>query len=113
MSKGSLQGLVEQVLKFDFAVLIMTPDDLTEKRGVSEMSPRDNVIFELGLFMGALGPARTSNCASWNTGAASVSVHRDPRIVGEDRGAAEGAIHRSPARVGPGPAWRERKRRRK
>lgn len=59
LSKGSLQALVEQVLKFDFAVLIMTPDDLTERRGVSGMSPRDNVIFELGLFMGALGPART------------------------------------------------------
>ncbi len=29
----------------------------------------------------------------------TVSVHRDPRIVGEDRGTARGAVHRSPARI--------------
>jgi hypothetical protein len=31
--------------------------------------------------------------------ALSVSVHRDPRIVGEDRGMTVGAVHRSPARI--------------
>lgn len=32
-------------------------------------------------------------------GLGSSSVHRDPRIVGEDRGTAEGGVHRSPARI--------------
>jgi hypothetical protein len=31
--------------------------------------------------------------------APDVSVHRDPRIVGEDRGMTVGAVHRSPARI--------------
>jgi len=42
----------------DFAVLVATPDDPTTIRGVDKLAPRDNVIFELGLFMGALGRNR-------------------------------------------------------
>jgi hypothetical protein len=45
--------------KHDFAILVLTPDDVTESRGDSEKSPRDNVLFELGLFMGRLGRERT------------------------------------------------------
>jgi hypothetical protein len=37
----------------------MTPDDLRVKDGQEELQPRDNVVFELGLFMGRLGRART------------------------------------------------------
>src|SRR5262249_46203633 len=33
-------------------------DDFTKSRGVETKSPRDNLIFELGLFMGALGRRR-------------------------------------------------------
>lgn len=43
----------------DFAVLLMTADDTTASRGRRKASPRDNVVFELGLFMGALGRDRT------------------------------------------------------
>jgi CRP/FNR family cyclic AMP-dependent transcriptional regulator len=32
--------------------------DTSESRGQSYASPRDNVLFELGLFMGRLGPKR-------------------------------------------------------
>ena len=42
----------------DFAIAIAHADDLTESRGKAWPSPRDNVIFELGLFMGRLGRAR-------------------------------------------------------
>lgn len=59
LSKGSLDDLVNASHKFDFAALILTPDDLTNKREKTVNSPRDNVIFELGLFMGALGRERT------------------------------------------------------
>lgn len=44
---------------FDFAVLVLTPDDLVNSRELETFGPRDNVIFELGLFMGRLGRSRT------------------------------------------------------
>lgn len=45
--------------RFDYAVLVLTPDDITVKRGTTLQTARDNVLFELGLFMGALGRERT------------------------------------------------------
>jgi hypothetical protein len=59
LSKGTLESLTHAVEGFDFAVLVLTPDDLTKKRGRQSNAPRDNVVFELGLFMGALGRNRT------------------------------------------------------
>jgi predicted nucleotide-binding protein len=41
--------------QFDFAVFILSPDDVLTLRGESTNVPRDNVIFEMGLFIGALG----------------------------------------------------------
>ncbi|WP_437937308.1 TIR domain-containing protein [Sorangium sp. So ce341] len=59
LSGGTLESLCSAVRDFDFAVLVLTPDDLVQKRGQAMNSPRDNVLFELGLFMGALGRERT------------------------------------------------------
>jgi hypothetical protein len=39
--------------------MVLGPDDLVASRDVTKSAPRDNVVFELGLFMGALGPERT------------------------------------------------------
>ncbi len=58
LSEGSLESLVRTAKDFDFAALVLTPDDLVMKRGEKKGSPRDNVVFELGLFMGALGRER-------------------------------------------------------
>lgn len=52
----SLEGVAQRV---DFAVLIATPDDVLTKRGREGATVRDNVIFEFGLFIGALGRSRT------------------------------------------------------
>src|SRR5262245_19158568 len=54
-----LEALTEQADRFDFAVLVLAGDDETLARGVVMRSPRDNVLFEAGLFMGTLGRART------------------------------------------------------
>lgn len=54
-----LESLLEAVDKFDFAIIVLTGDDLSTSRGVEEFSPRDNTLFELGLFMGRLGRDRT------------------------------------------------------
>jgi hypothetical protein len=54
-----IEALEEELAQSDFAVLTLTPDDQTESRGKVSMAPRDNVLFELGLFMGRLGRNRT------------------------------------------------------
>lgn len=53
-----LPRLLEQPEKFDFAVMVFGPDDhVVSKKGVFDV-PRDNVVFELGLFMGQFGMRR-------------------------------------------------------
>lgn len=56
---GYLESLVAALEKFDFAVLILTPDDTINSRDDVAQAPRDNIMFELGLFMGRLGRNRT------------------------------------------------------
>ena len=59
LSNGTLEELVRKAPEFDFASLLLTPDDLTTSREHQHASPRDNVVFEAGLFMGVLGRGRT------------------------------------------------------
>lgn len=54
-----LEALMGALDRFDFAVVVLTPDDLTINRDAERFSARDNVLFELGLFMGRLGRSRT------------------------------------------------------
>ncbi len=55
----TLDDLERAVDESDFAVAIAHADDMTVSRGdESWPAPRDNVIFELGLFMGRLGRER-------------------------------------------------------
>ena len=59
LTQGSFDSLVLALERFDFAVLVLTPDDLTVSRGTERPVARDNVLFELGLFIGGLGRDRT------------------------------------------------------
>jgi CAP12/Pycsar effector protein, TIR domain len=59
LGEGTLESLVGAIEVFDFAVLVLTPDDLLETRTRRTGSPRDNVLLELGLFIGGLGRQRT------------------------------------------------------
>jgi hypothetical protein len=54
-----LENLIKLLPDYDFAVLILGAEDITSSRGYVTPSPRDNIIFELGLFMGHLGRFRT------------------------------------------------------
>ena len=58
-STFALESLEAELARVDFAALVLAPDDTVISRDVSSPAPRDNVVFELGLFMGALGHART------------------------------------------------------
>lgn len=58
VSSYTLQSLEDEVDQSDFAIAIAHPDDTTVSRDVEWPSARDNVIFELGLFMGRLGRQR-------------------------------------------------------
>jgi hypothetical protein len=60
INQNFLADLLKASLQFDFGILIGTTDDKVIFRGEEIMQPRDNVIFELGLFTGRLG---TSKCA--------------------------------------------------
>ena len=59
-SSTAVEDLLAQVAHSDFAVLLVEAEDTIISRDkVEKAAPRDNVIFELGLFMGELGRART------------------------------------------------------
>ncbi len=58
-SSTAIEELIKLTLESDFAIIVLTPDDMTKSRGTVRASPRDNAIFELGLFMGALHRDRT------------------------------------------------------
>lgn len=58
-SQFILTELERQVRESDFAVLVLGADDEVVSRDEISDAPRDNVIFELGLFMGALSHERT------------------------------------------------------
>jgi CRP/FNR family cyclic AMP-dependent transcriptional regulator len=58
-SNFPIDDLAVQLHVCDFAVLVAAPDDRVLSRWRPSTAPRDNVIFELGLFMGEISRART------------------------------------------------------
>jgi len=58
LNRGPLENLLNGLDQFDFAVLVLAPDDITLSRDEIGPSTRDNVLFECGLFMGRLGRDR-------------------------------------------------------
>jgi hypothetical protein len=54
-----LESLVKSLDGFDFAILVFRADDIVVSRKRKSPATRDNVLFEIGLFMGRLGRKRT------------------------------------------------------
>lgn len=58
-SSYTLPALIAGGGDCDFAVLLATDDDVTTSRGATAPSPRDNILLEIGLFIGLIGLERT------------------------------------------------------
>ena len=54
----NIEALEAELVRADFAVLLLSPDDQVLSRNLTNDVPRDNLILELGLFAGALGRRR-------------------------------------------------------
>lgn len=58
LSATAIESLTKAVCENDFAVFVFNADDALVVRGNNQSAVRDNVIFELGLFIGRLGRER-------------------------------------------------------
>jgi Predicted nucleotide-binding protein containing TIR-like domain len=59
LSNGTLETLAAKLAAFDFAILVISPDDMITSRDIKQNAPRDNVLIELGMFIGSIGAKRT------------------------------------------------------
>lgn len=57
-SRTAMASLMDEVERSDFGLFVLAPDDVTTIRDSEKPTVRDNVIFELGLFVGRLGGER-------------------------------------------------------
>lgn len=58
ISTDNVVSLLNRARASDFAVFVFTPDDVSTIRQQDKLTVRDNVLFELGLFVGSLGKDR-------------------------------------------------------
>ncbi|MGF1613452.1 MAG: TIR domain-containing protein [Gammaproteobacteria bacterium] len=56
LGKNTLQSLLERVDCSDFGVFVFSPDDIVRIHDKEQFAARDNIVFELGVFVGKLGP---------------------------------------------------------
>lgn len=59
LTQTALKSLTKVLDKADFGIFVFTPDDRIRLRRKALAAVRDNVVFELGLFVGKLGIDRT------------------------------------------------------
>ena len=58
LGQNNMDSILTAPHFFDYSILILGPDDLVTSRGKRTNAPRDNVIFELGFFLGSQGRKR-------------------------------------------------------
>lgn len=82
LSSTALDDLINALDNYDFAIFIFKPDDLVNMRGDVMNIVRDNVIFELGLFIGKLGKSRVFYLAPRS----AVNLHLPTDLFGHTYG---------------------------
>jgi hypothetical protein len=55
LNNTALESLYKQISEVDFAIFVFMPEDIATIRDTKTLTVRDNVIFEMGLFIGGLG----------------------------------------------------------
>jgi CRP/FNR family cyclic AMP-dependent transcriptional regulator len=63
----AFDSLAQVAAGADFAAFVISPDDTVLSRKNEQLAPRDNVVFELGLFMGQLARERVFLVKEQNT----------------------------------------------
>jgi hypothetical protein len=58
LSKSAIENLMNHLEASQFGIFVFSSDDIVKIRGDVFPAPRDNVVYELGLFTGALGTHR-------------------------------------------------------
>lgn len=93
-SAAYIESLEKELDRADFAVVVLTGDDAANVRNKAAVLPRDNVIFELGLFIGRLGRQRCfffidaksgTQIASDLSGVKPVAFYPDHEAKSQDR----------------------------
>lgn len=62
-----LNGVLDATHVFDFAAFVMSPEEISPKRGNGRATARESVALQLGVFLGALGRQRTFIVCSTST----------------------------------------------
>ncbi|OHB34663.1 MAG: hypothetical protein A2Y08_03230 [Planctomycetes bacterium GWA2_40_7] len=96
LGKTPIESLISQAEQSDFAILVIHPDDLANLRGKEIHIARDNVIFELGLFIGMIGKNRTVFVIPRN-----VDVHIPTDLTGLTPASYDPNHHNLQAALGP------------
>ncbi len=58
-SEYCLESLDKKIGEFEASIFVITGDDVVRSRGTKKLSPRDNVLLEIGVSIGKLGKDRT------------------------------------------------------
>ena len=74
---GLLSAVNTSVSEYDFGLFILAADDIVLSKGKQSSTTRDNVLFELGLFLGAYGDERTFAVVQEAQGAKKVKIPSD------------------------------------
>jgi hypothetical protein len=80
LGEDTLNSLLIFMQCYDFAVLVVTDDDTSVVRKKRSGTPRDNVIYELGLFTGSLGRRRTFAVVSEKSVKPNAKKKASPKI---------------------------------
>lgn len=81
LSSDALTDLLKALDHFNFAIFVFQPNDMTVMREIMHNTVRDNVIFELGLFIGRLGKDRVYYLVP-----RSINIHLPSDLIGMSPG---------------------------
>lgn len=86
LSSNALNDLLDALNNFDFAIFIFQANDISTIRNKDYQTVRDNIIFELGLFLGRLGKDKVFYLTDRN----ATNLHLPTDLIGLSPGTYDG-----------------------